>query len=171
MSTYEVVLTYVGAILIAMEFVRKFTDLQALMGMLVGWPVSSFLKEKRLENVSEIIKQHKLSFIFRLLLSLILCILTLPLTVAFYVIWFVILVLNSFHNWVNKVYFEGKERYRPLYMFIIGLTLFAHRLSQFEKYRGLKEQRVMQEIERREIPILPIIGIILLSIAFILFFV
>ena len=45
MHVTELVLTYVGTILIAMEFIRKFTNLQALMAMLVGWPVSSFLRE------------------------------------------------------------------------------------------------------------------------------
>ena len=164
----ELTLTYVGTILIAMEFVRKFTALQALMGMLAGWPVSSFLKEKRLQDWFEIYNAHKLSSTFRLLLSFFLCIVTLPLTVVFYGIWFIILVLNTFHNWVNKLSFEGKKRYRPVYLLLIGLSLFAHKLSSYEKYADLNEEKVMQHIEKQEIPILPIIGIILLTMAFIM---
>ena len=169
MSTGEVVLSYIGAILIAMEFVSKFTRLQALMGMLTGWPVSSFFREKRFEDWYETYKNHKLDVILRLIFSLILLILTLPLTIVFYIIWFMVLVLNSLHNWVNRLYFEGKKRYRPLYMFIIGLTLSAHKMSEHKKFADLNEQKVMQEIEKGEIPILPIIGVILISIAFVLF--
>ena len=79
----ELVLAYIGTILIAMEFVRKFTNLQALMGMLAGWPVTSFFGEKGLENWSEIYEVHKLNVIFRIIFSLILCLITLPLTVVF----------------------------------------------------------------------------------------
>ena len=164
----EIVLAYVGAILIAMEFVRKFTNLQALMGMLVGWPVSSFFGEKGFENWSEIYKAHKLNVIFRMIFSLVLCLITLPLTVAFYVIWFIILVLNSLHNWVNGLYFEGKKRYRPFYIFIIGLVLSAHKITEYKKYADIDEEKVMQHIEKTELPILPIIGVILITIAFIM---
>jgi hypothetical protein len=170
-NTIEVVLTYLGAILIAMEFVRKFTDLQALMGILIGWPVSPFLGEKGRKVLSETYKNHKLNVILRMILAVILCLLSLPLTVAFYVIWFVILVLNTFHNWVNRLYSEGRERYRPLYISLIRLTLSAHRKSEPKRFAGLNEQKVMHEIEKREIPILPLVGVILISIAFVLFFV
>ena len=109
----ELTLTYVGAVLIAMEFVRKFTNLQALMGMLIGWPMSPFLREieeKGFANWYEVyFKVHKLNVIFRIIFSAILCLITLPLTVVFYAIWFIILVLNSFHNWVNRVNVEGKN--------------------------------------------------------------
>ena len=168
MNTTEIVLTYVGAILIAMEFVRKFTDLQALMGMLIGWPVSSFFGEKGLQNWAETYNAHKLNITFRILFSFIICIITLPLTVLFYLIWFVILILNSFHNWINRLYFEGKRRFRPFYMLIIGLSLFAHKMADYQKYADIDEQKVMQHIEKTELPILPIIGVILITIAFIL---
>ena len=164
----ETLLTYVGTMLIAMEFIRKFTSLQALMGMLVGWPVSSFLEENGLEKWFEEYKSHKFELIFRLFLSLILCIIALPLTLVFYVIWFIILTLNSFHNWVNRLYSKGKKRYRPFLIFIIGLLLFAHRISEHKKYRRLNEQKVMNHIEKQEIPILPLIGIILLTVAFVM---
>lgn len=170
MSTYEIVLTYIGAVLIAMEFIRKFTKLQALMGMLVGWPVSSFFGDKGLKSRSEIYeiyKKHKLNVIFRVIISLILCIISLPLTVVFYVIWFIVSVLNSFHYWVNRLYSEGIKRYNPFYLFIIRLALFAHKTSKYEKYANLNERKVMSEIEK-EIPVLPIIGVILISIAFVL---
>ena len=168
LNTNEIVLTYVGTILIAMEFVRKFSNLQALTGMIIGWPVLSFFGEKGLQNWAEVFNAHKLSSTFRILFSFILSIVTLPLTVAFYVIWFVVLILNSFHNWINRLYFEGKRRYRPFYMILIGLSLFAHRMAEYQKYADIDEQKVMQHIEETEIPILPIIGVILITIAFIL---
>jgi hypothetical protein len=164
----ELVLTYVGTVLIAMEFVRKFTELQALMGMLVGWPVSSFFGEKGSVNWSEINKANKVNVIFRMFFSLILCVITLPLTVAFHIIWFIILILNSFHNWVNRLYSKGKKRYRTLYLSIIRLTLFAYKISGHPEYARVKDQKVMKHIEEQTIPILPLIGIILLTIAFIM---
>jgi len=171
----ELTLTYVGTVLIAMEFVRKFTHLQALTGMLIGWPVSPFLREieeKGFGNWYEVyFKAHKPNVIFRMISSAILCFITLPLTVTFYAIWFIILILNSFHNWVNRVYFEGKKRYYPVYMLIIGLVLPVYKMSEPKRYAEVNEQKVMQEIERIDIPILPIIGVILISIAFVLFIV
>ncbi len=161
----ELVLTYVGAVLIAMEFVRKFTKVLALMDMLVAWPVSSLFGENGLENWSEIYKAHKLNVIFRVTLSLILGIITLPFTLVSYVLWFIILALNSFHNWVNRLYSKGLKRYRPFYLLMIGLLLFA--LSGYKKYPARNRQKVMQEIDK-EIPILPLIGIILITIAFIM---
>ena len=53
-------------------------------------------------------------------------------------------------------------------MLLIGLSLFAHKLAKYEKYADLNEEKVMQRIEKQEIPILPIIGVILLTIAFII---
>jgi hypothetical protein len=151
-----------------MEFVRKFTDLQALMGMIIGWPVSSFLREKGLPNLLEAYKTHKINIIIRMICSLILSIITLPLTVAFYIIWFIILCLNSFHNFVNKLYYEGKQKYRPFYKMLIGLNLFAYKMTNYKKTVNINEKQVMKEIEKRDIPILPILGIILITIAFVM---
>ena len=139
MNTIEAVLSYIGAILIAMEFVRKFTKLQALMGMLVGWPVAQIFGDKRLADWYVIYKKHRLKFVMRIIFSFILCIITLPLTVGFYIIWFVILILNSIHNWVNRLYFEGIQRYRPFYSMLIGLSLFAHTMSDYKKYAKSSE--------------------------------
>jgi hypothetical protein len=169
-TTTEIILTYVGSVLIAMEFVRKTVDLQALMGMLVGWPVSSFLGGKP-TAWDQMIRKHGLQVSLRLILSLILGLVTLPLTIAFHVIWGVVLVLNSFHNLVNRLYLEGKKRYRPLYLPMIGITLVAHRVYQPERYAKVSEKKVMAAIEKRDLPILPIIGLILISIAFVLYFV
>ena len=162
----EVVLTYIGSVLIAMEFVRKFTDLLALMGMLVGWPVSQYMSEDGLIGLSKAYKFSKLKVIARLILSLILAVLTLPLTVVFYLIWLIILVLNSFHNRVNAFYSEGKKRYHDIYMFMIRYALAA--MYGKKKIVGINEQKVMKHIEKQEIPILPIIGIILITIAFVI---
>ncbi len=121
-----------------------------------------------MENWKEKYEAHKYNVMFRLILSAILCIITLPLTAAFYLIWFIIFVLNSFHNWVNRLYFEGKKRYRPFFLYIIGLTLFAHKITDCKKYAKVDEEKVMQHIEKTKLPILPIIGVIIVTIAFIL---
>jgi len=169
----ELALTYAGTVLIAMEFIRKFTKLQALMGMLIGWPLSSFIldiEERGLKNWYEVyFKAHKFNIILRIIFTLILCLITLPLTIAFYVIWFIVLTLNSFHNWVNGLYFEGQRRYRPFNVLLTGCLLSAHKLSEPQKYAEVDEEKVIQKLEKTDIPILPIIGIILITIAFVLF--
>jgi hypothetical protein len=53
--------------------------------------------------------------------------------------------------------------YRPFSKILVDLTLVAH-----GKYSNRNEKRVMNEIEKSEIPILPIIGILLLTIDLIL---
>ena len=53
-------------------------------------------------------------------------------------------------------------------MLLIGLSLFAHKLAKYEKYADLNEEKVMQHIEKQKILVLPIIGVILLTIAFII---
>ena len=163
-----VVLTYFGTILIAMEFVRKVPDLQALTGMLTGWPVSKFFTEIGEKGWSKTYEAHKLGLLWRVPLSGVLCIVILPISAAFFVLWFIVLVLNSFHNWVNRLYLEGKRRYRPIYIVLIDFTLAAIRLSSHSKQLRLNDEKVMTHIEKQEIPVLPLLGIILLTIAFIM---
>ncbi len=171
MDTPEVVLTYFGTVLIAIEFVRKTTDLQAFMGMIVGWPVAGFFKENGRREFLEAFHSHGLNMTIRVIFSLTLSIGTLPLTVFFYIIWFIILCLNSLQNTVNKYYHEGKYRYRYLYKYLIGINLFALKLKNPGQSINVKDKQVMKEIEKRDIPIIPLLGIILITIALILYFV
>jgi hypothetical protein len=162
------ILVYIGTILIAMEFIRKFTKIQALMGMIIGWPLSGFLKDKGIPNLMSAYKTHKVNIALRMALSMILAIITLPLTISFYIIWFMVLCLNSFHNLINKLYFEGQNRYKDFLSMIIGINLFAHRINNNEKYSKLNETMVIEELKKGDIPIIPIIGIILIIISFIM---
>ena len=70
---------------------------------------------------------------------------------------------------MNRLYFEGKQRSRHSILLLIGLILSAHKLSEHKEYKNVKAKQVMDEVEKGEIPILPIIGVILISIAFALF--
>ncbi|OGO17986.1 MAG: hypothetical protein A2Z15_00490 [Chloroflexi bacterium RBG_16_50_11] len=171
MDKTEVVLTYIGTVLIAMEFVRKFTDLQAFMGLIVGWPVARYFRDNGIQYLKTDYNAHKLVTSLRLICSLILSIITLPLTIAFYIIWFIILGLNSFQNLINKLYYEGKQKYRWFYLANISINLFARKTRNPEQIINVKEKQVMKEIEKRDLPILPLMGIILITIAFIMYFI
>ena len=86
----ELVLTYIGTILIALEFVRGakilsgFKSLQALVGMLLAWPFRPYLNaigSQRKSLEMPVIKTPLLILLF--IYALIFLIIMLPITVAF----------------------------------------------------------------------------------------
>jgi hypothetical protein len=169
----ELVLTYIGTLLIALEFVRGakilsgFKSLQALVGMLLAWPFRPYLnaigsQRKSLEMTA--IKTPLLILLF--IYALIFLIIMLPVTIAFYLFYFIITPLELMHFAVNKLYFISKKEYRSTYGFFTRITL-----SSSKKYKNIAEKQVINEIQKGEIPILPIIGIILITIAFVMFLV
>ena len=158
----EVTLAYIGNVLIAYEFVRKFTKLQAFAGMTASYPFLLFARS--LEKMGKVPGLLKIPItLFILAICLFFLIIMLPLTAFFYFIWCVILILDWFHHVINRAYIRMWIEYRPFSKIFVDLALIAH-----GKYSNRNEKRVMNEIEKSEIPILPIIGILLLTIDLIL---
>jgi len=166
----ELVLAYIGAVLIALEFVRGakiisgFKALQALVGMLLAWPFRAFLNAFGSQRKSLKIPVIKAPLLILLVIyALILLIIMLPITVVFYLFYFIIVPLELIHFGVNKLYLKAQKGYQPTYGFLTRITL-----SSSKRYKNITEKQVINELQKREIPILPIIGLILITIAFIM---
>jgi hypothetical protein len=156
----ELVLAYVGTILIAFEFIRKFKDLQAFVALLFGWPFRQFInamyagrKSTRGQKVKE--PSLILVVVYALLIPVMLL-----LTIVFYLINLVVAIPEEFHNLVNRFYLSAKKEYRPTYGFVTRMTLRSS-----ERYKSITEKQAIDEIQKREIPVLPIAGVILITIA------
>ena len=166
----ELVLAYIGAVLIALEFVRGakiisgFKALQALVGMLFAWPFRPYLNtigSPRKSLKMPVIKTPLL--ILLIIYALIFLIIMLPITAVFYLFYFIIAPLELIHFGVNKLYFISHKEYRPTYGLFTRATL-----SSSKKYKNITEKQVINKIGEREIPIVPIIGVILITTAFIM---
>ena len=163
----ELVLTYIGTLLIALEFVRGarlikgIKKLQALVGMLLAWPFKPYLNAMSSERKSAKVKEPKgYSAILFIIGALLFLIITIPITVAFYVLYFIISPLELIHIWVNKLYLSSQKEYRPTFGFWTRFTLKIHKAP-----KKVTEERVIKELQKGEIPVLPIIGVVLITIA------
>jgi hypothetical protein len=172
-NTAQLVLTYVGTVLIALEFVggsrllKGIKDLQALVGMLMAWPFRTYLNNMSSKgNLFKIIRVKKpLSFILAIYGLLFLIIMG-PVTITFYLLYFIFKPLELFHVWVNNLYLISQKEYRHTYGYWARFTL---KISKTPK--EITEEKVINELQKREIPVLPIIGIVLITIAFIIHFI
>lgn len=157
----ELVLAYVGTILIAFEFIRKFRDLQALVALLFGWPFRQFINQiTSAGRKSTKVKKIKCPSVVLLTLYALLIPVMLLLTIVFYLINLIVAILEDFHNLVNRSYLAARKEYRPTYGFLTRILLRSS-----ERYKGITEQKVIKKLQEREIPVLPIIGVILITVA------
>lgn len=166
----ELVLAYIGAVLIAFQFVREakiisgFKSLQALVGMLLAWPFRPYLNAIGSQRKSLKIPVIKTPLLILLIIyALIFLIIMLPITVVFYLFYFIIVPLELIHFGVNKLYFISQKGYQPTYGFLTRITL-----NSSKRYKNITEKQVINGLQKREIPVLPIIGVILITIAFIM---
>ena len=169
----ELTLTYIGTMLIALEFIRGakitsgFKSLQALVAMLLGWPFRPYLNvigSQRKSLKMPVIKAPLL--ILLIIYAVIFLIIMFLITVAFYLFYLIITPLEFIHLAVNKLYLVSQKEYSPTWGFITRAIL-----SNSGKYKNITEKQVINEIQKKEIPILPIMGVILITIAFVMFLV
>jgi hypothetical protein len=157
------ILTYIGTVLIAFEFVREFTDFQNLAGMSINYPFVYITKNwdkfsKRLSFFK--IPLAILIFIMGVCVTLVM----LPFAMLYGMLWFIIFILDLFNRWVNEFYSRRWAEYSFLVKPVIHVSLGKH-----DDHRT--HQRVQEKMEKSSIRIIPIIGLILLTIAFVLEFV
>jgi hypothetical protein len=168
-KTAEVILTYIGTVFIALGFVggsslvNGIKDLQALVLMLLAWPLRPYINDMFSKgDFLKIVKvKNPLFIIYALLFLIIMC----PITIGFYILYFVFTPLELIHIGVNKVYLISQKEYRPTYGSLTKMILIFHKTP-----KKITEEKVIKEIQRREIPVLPIMGIILITIALIVHF-
>jgi len=144
----ELVLAYIGAVLIALEFVRGakiisgFKALQALVGMLLAWPFRPYLNAIGSQRKSLKMPVIKTPLIILLIIyAFIFLIIMLPITVVFYLFYFIVAPLELIHFGVNKLYFTSQKEYRPTYGFFTRATL-----SSSKKYKNITEKQVINKI-------------------------
>ena len=149
----ELVLAYIGAVLIALEFVRGaklisgFKSLQALLGMLLAWPFRPYLNAIGSQRKSLKIPLIKTPLLILLIIyALIFLIIMLPITVAFYLFYFIIAPLELIHFGVNKLYFISQKKYRSTYGFYTRTTL-----NSSKRYKNITEKEVINELQKKEI--------------------
>jgi len=163
LNTTELMLTYVGTVLIAFEFIRESKDIQALVALLFAWPVRSFLNAMTVGRKSAKVQGIKSPPAILLVVYALLMPVMLLLTLVFYIINLVVALLEEFHNLINHFYLKAQEEYQPTYRFWTKITLRSSK-----KYKDITEQQVINKLRERGIRILPIIGVILITIAFIM---
>ena len=163
-------MTYVGTVLIAFEFVREFTDFNALAAMTIGYPLLNL--KINWNKLTKRLGVFKIPVtMLKNIAAIVLIIIMLPIAILFatlfYIIWVIIHVLDEFNQWVNNFYLNKWRTNGPWVKTIVDTAL---------NWRGKRkdhrtEQRVRESLEKRKIRIIPIIGLILLTIAFVLEFV
>jgi hypothetical protein len=157
------ILTYIGTVLIAFEFVREFTDFQALAAMTTGYPFLYVYKNwNKLTKRLGFFKIPVVILIFFAALAL--TIIMLPITILFYMLWAIIHILDAFHQWVNHLYSKGWRTYGFLVKPMVDISLTSH--GKRKDHRT--EQRVQESLEKRRVRIIPIIGLLLLTVAFVI---
>jgi hypothetical protein len=162
MNTNELILIYVGTLLIAYEFIRESKDIQALIGLIFGWPVRNFLNRMAIGRKSEKenIKRPNIILVF---LYLILLPAMFLLMIIFYLLDLILGILDTIHNLVNIFYLKAQKEYKPTYKFWIRVNL-----RMLEQNKKVTEQQVIDKLQERKIRILPIIGVVLITISFII---
>ncbi|PPD57589.1 hypothetical protein [Dehalogenimonas etheniformans] len=158
---FESTLAYIGTLLIAFDIVRKVSNLDAVLGMSFMYPVTSLVKKHDSWVKGNPVKE----IIFWLGVLIVLTIfgaLTLVISTLLKIIWVITLTLNAFHNSVNKYRFKLYKEYDPYVKKSARLILDAAG-DRNPKH----EAKVIRTIKLDELPIIPIIGIVLLTISFI----
>jgi len=163
----ELVLAYVGSMFIGFEFMRKYVYFYTFAVMIMCWPIRPLLNTFSIQNVSEwwdIFKCQKLRFSLLILYGLPLTVLLMPLGVVVWAIYGIVVLLNCFHQVINRFNRYLVEGFRPFLVQLAGRRV----LLGGKRYANVAEEKVIENIKGTEIPILPVIGVMLITAAFIM---
>jgi hypothetical protein len=169
----EEILVYIGTVLIALGVVGVIggsglldgiKDLRAFCFGILAWPLRHFINEmykennpfeaiKTLNGLSKIRKSYATFFIIIMFF----------ITTVFQILGVILLPLELLQVFFDKTYLKIQEEYEPTYNVLIKNTLTI-------SFAPLKitPKKVKSELKKRKIPVLPIIGVILITIAFIM---
>ncbi len=159
-------LIYIGTLLIGFEFVRKLNKLELMLVLIAAWPIApivnrfpKLLRKKPIDwnKHSNKIKPQKMSY------SILFIIFLLPVSIISFVLFLLFESLNDFNKILNWLWRKILGRFRPMTKVVAKLTV-----EKVKRYRGISVREVVDEIQYREIPFLPIVGIILVIISFIM---
>ena len=164
----ELVLAYTGTMLIGFEFIRKIKNLQAMLVLIAAWPFSAFINAFPFtEHERKIFKSQQFAlnfkFIFEMIYGILFILLWIPLTLIFSAINLVIDLINAFNKILNIFYRNAIERFRPFSMKLARMII-----KKYKRYEGISVEEVIKNIKETEIPFPPIVGVTLITIAFIM---
>jgi hypothetical protein len=172
MDTAEVVLTYIGSVFIALEFFRSsklmagLKDLQAFVALMLAWPVKGYINNFSLSRKYFSSKGIKPPLAIVLVVYvLVIIIILVPSVLIFRTLYVVLAPFEFLHIWINKVYKKSQEEYKPTIRF------WTKNILDFQQVpKTVTKEKVMKVMYDREIPIFPIIGLVLITIAFVIHF-
>ena len=163
----ELTLAYTGTMLIAFEFVRKIRDFQTILVLIAVWPLNRllnaypFTKKERRRFKSE--QYFNMMSVMQLIFGAIIIVLLLPLTILFFTINIIISIMDTFQQILNYLRRKSLDKFYPLSIKITSLIIRSNK-----RYKGVSPQVVIKNIKETELPFMPIIGVILITIAFIM---
>jgi hypothetical protein len=172
MDTAEEILTYIGSVFIALEFFRSsklmagLEDLQAFFSLICAWPVKGYINNFSLSSRYFKSKGIKLPLAIVLVVYVLLILIILvPSVLLFRTLYLVLAPFEFLHIWINKIYKKSQEEYKPTIRFWTKKILDVQQVP-----KTVTKEKVMKVMYDREIPILPIIGLVLITTAFVIHF-
>jgi len=164
----EIMLTYVGTMLIGFEFVRKLHRLELMLLLIATWPVSPIVNvfpttERERERFKWQSFLKSISVLKIIYMILLLPLLT-PLSLMSLIAYMITELVNAIDNGMNWLWRVLISRFKDSSMKFARIVI-----EKNKRYRGLSPKRVFEEMKYRKIPFLPIIGIILITVALIMY--
>jgi hypothetical protein len=164
-TTLGDIFTYIGTFLVGYEFVRKLNRLELMLVLVAAWPIGFFIDLFTMFWKKQKIKKKPFSwkYLFQIIYSLIFIIIFLPCSLLSVLFALIVELLNNINSGLNWLWGKIIARFRPVLRQVTIYTL--ERLNKkYKRYRGIQPKKVVDEIQYREIPFLPIIGIVLITL-------
>jgi len=160
----EIILTYVGTMLIGFEFVRKLNRLELMLLSIAVWPISPIInaypmteREREHSKLRSFLKSISfLDIIYTMLLLPLLA----PLSLMSLIAYLLTELVNAIDNGMNWLWRVLISRFKNTSVKFVRIAI-----EKNKRYRGLSPKKVFEEMKYRKIPFLPIFGIILISVA------
>ena len=163
----ELTLAYAGAMLIGFEFIRKLRNFQTMLVLLAVWPLSPLLNAFPVTEKERTSSQWRRSLTsmskFKVLYGVLMVVMLLPVPVLSLTVYLVTELVNIPHRVVNLLYRMSLDRFQP---FATKLTRLI--IERNKMYKGISSKKVVENMKKTELPFLPIVGVILITIAFIM---
>lgn len=163
----EIVLAYAGTMLIGFEFIRRIRNVQMMLVLVAAWPLASLINAFPVTQKGRASSQWRRSLSsvskFKMLYGVLMVVILLPVTVLSLIVYLVTELVNVPHRVANLLYRMSLDRFQPFSMKLTRLIIERNKM-----YKGISPKKVVENMKGTELPFLPIVGVILITIAFIM---
>ena len=163
----ELTFAYIGTMLIGFEFIRKLRNLQTMLVLIAVWPLNSLLNAFPVTEKERTSSQWRRSLSsmskLKVLYGVLMVVVLLPVTVLSLTVYLVTELVNIPHRVANLLYRMSLDRFQPLSMKFTRLIIERNKM-----YKGVSPKKVVENMKATELPFLPIVGVILITIAFLM---